>query len=142
MSKTLLLLDTDVLIDLALDRKPHAEAAANLMDYLQSHPRTAYVAWHSMANFYYLLRPKKGKISTLEFLQDLSGFIEIAPVGTKEFKLALSLPGFSDFEDALQVASGIAAKVDAIVTRNGRHFANSPVPAISAAKALDALTKS
>ena len=37
----MILLDTDVLIDVALDRAPHAEPAAELLTYLERHPRTS-----------------------------------------------------------------------------------------------------
>ena len=50
----LILIDTDVLIDVALDREPFSDAASELLDRLQTGPKRAYVAWHTVANFYYL----------------------------------------------------------------------------------------
>ena len=66
----IILLDTDVLIDVALDRAPHSEPAAVLLDRLEQEPRSAYVAWHSIANFYYLVRPKRGHGSTKDFIKE------------------------------------------------------------------------
>jgi predicted nucleic acid-binding protein len=60
--------DTDVLIDFALDRKPHAEAAALLLDALEQRPGTAFVAWHSLSNFFYMVSPVQGKRQTKDFL--------------------------------------------------------------------------
>ena len=54
------LLDTDVLLDVVLDREPHAEPASRLFDSLQKRPGTAFMAWHSVSNFYYLVRPVRG----------------------------------------------------------------------------------
>ncbi len=49
-----MLLDTDVLIDVALDRRPHSDAAAKLLDRIERDPRNAFIAWHTASNFYYL----------------------------------------------------------------------------------------
>jgi hypothetical protein len=37
----------------------------------------------------------------------------------------------SDFEDALQVSAAQACGADYIITRNGRDFVQSPLPALS-----------
>ena len=39
-----MLLDTDILIDLALDRHPHAEAAAELLDRIEHGTLSAFIA--------------------------------------------------------------------------------------------------
>jgi len=52
------LIDTDVLIDLALGRKPHDEPAAHLVDALERRRASGFLAWHSASNFYYLVAPK------------------------------------------------------------------------------------
>ena len=52
-----LLLDTDVLLDVALDRKPHAESSSALVDALERRPGSGFIAWHSISNFYYLVAP-------------------------------------------------------------------------------------
>ena len=56
----MILVDTDVLIDLALDRDPHVGPASELFDFLEIHRRRAFVAWHSLSNFYYLVSPGRG----------------------------------------------------------------------------------
>ena len=57
-----MLLDTDVLIDLALDRQPYSEPAAALLNRIEATGRTAFIAWHSVANFHYLLSPGNGAL--------------------------------------------------------------------------------
>jgi predicted nucleic acid-binding protein len=39
-----ILLDTDILVDVALDRLPHAEHAAALLDALEHRPGSAFIA--------------------------------------------------------------------------------------------------
>ena len=44
----MILLDTDVLIDITLDRHPHSEAASELLDRIEHGAEAAYIAWHSV----------------------------------------------------------------------------------------------
>jgi len=124
----ILLLDTDVLVDLALDRSPYAQPAGDLLDALEMRPGSAFVAWHSLSNFYYLVAPKRGQKDAKAFLLDLSGFAEIAPATTEGLRYAARL-AMRDFEDALQVAAAAACGADVIATRNVRDYANSPIRA-------------
>lgn len=131
----ILLLDTDVLIDLALDRTPHSQPAAELLDALERRPGTAFIAWHSVANFYYLVSPQKGRAETRDFLVDLMRFVEIAPTSTRSLLFASQL-AMPDFEDALQVAAAAACRATVIATRNLRDYARSPIPALEPLAAL------
>ena len=56
----IVLVDTDVLIDIALDRMPYVESSSALLDKLEQRPGTAFVAWHTLSNFYYLVTPTRG----------------------------------------------------------------------------------
>ena len=47
----MILLDTDVLIDIALDRHPHAGPAQQLLDRIERGPESACFAWHTVSNF-------------------------------------------------------------------------------------------
>ena len=131
----MILLDTDVVLDVALDREGHVEPAAALLHRLELRPRSAFVAWHSLANIYYLVRPRRGGADARLFVQDLTRFVLVAPIDTDEFHFATTL-GLSDFEDCMQVAAARACGARAIVTRNQRDFTTSPIPAVTPAEAL------
>ena len=135
----MILLDTDVLIDLALDRHPHAGPAAKLVDYLERQPHRSFVAWHSLSNFYYLVAPTRGGQDAREFLLDLTRFVTVAPADTEALRFATTLP-MADFEDALQVAAARACGASFIATRNTRDYAGSPIPALTPAALLAELT--
>jgi len=117
----IVLLDTDVLIDIALDRTPHAEAATQLLEDLENRRGKGFVAWHSLSNFYYLVSPTKGTSQTRDYLNDLIRFIDIAPTTRESFHAACQMP-MKDFEDAMQVAAAIACGADVIATRNLRDY--------------------
>ena len=124
----MILLDTDVLIDVALDRPPHAEAAARLLTLLERRPRMAFLAWHTLSNFYYLVSPTRGRDDARRFLEDLTRFVSVAPTDTDAFHFRASLP-LADFESALQVAAAWACGATCIATRNVKDFRSSPIPA-------------
>ena len=122
------LVDTDVLIDVALGREPWAEAAGQLLDRLEQRPGTGFIAWHSISSFHYLIAPMRGRSGAKEFLLELARFIEVAPASTDALRVAGSLE-LADFEDALQVAAGLEARAEVIATRNLEDYARSPLPA-------------
>jgi predicted nucleic acid-binding protein len=133
-----ILLDTDVLLDVALDRAPHAEASSALLDLLERRPRMAFVAWHTVANFFYLVRPARGTREARDVLLDLTGFVTVAPTDTDDLRFAASFP-LPDLEDAMQVAAARACGAQYIATRNVKNFKKSPVPARTPAELLEEL---
>lgn len=123
------LLDTDVLLDVALARKPHAADSAAVLRWAEAGGAAA-VAWHSLTNCAYLLRG-----SGRPFLERLLRLVEVAPVATADAHRALDLP-MSDVEDAFQAAAALAWRADVIVTRNISDYRHSPVRALSPAMFL------
>ena len=134
------LLDTDVLLDVALAREPFAEPAARLLDWLQTSPQSGCIAWHTAVNFYYLVRPVRGSGDARGFLLDLTSFVDVVPAGARALRRALSL-GMPDFEDAMQAAAAEAQGADVIATRNLRDYRASPVPARTPADILSDLRR-
>lgn len=95
----------------------------------------AFLAWHTLSNFCYLVSPKHGRDDALGFLVDLTRFVSVAPTDTEAFRYAATLP-LPDFEDALQVAAAHACGASWIATRNVRDFRKSPIPALTPAQIL------
>ncbi len=118
-----ILIDSDVLLDVALAREPHVAASAAVLEWAEAGGDAA-VAWHSLTNCSYLL--KGGR----PFLKKLLEFIEVAPVKMEDACNALRLP-MSDVEDAFQAAAALSWKAEFIITRNLADYRKSPVPAIS-----------
>lgn len=133
-----MLIDTDVLIDVALDRKPHSESACELLDRLELRPQRAFIAWHTASNFYYIVASKRGTADTRRFISELLSYVRVAPVDTVALRFATSIP-LSDFEDAMQVAAARACSSRHIVTRNVRDYRLSPIPAITPQQAVSDL---
>ena len=134
----MILLDTDVLVDIALDRHPHSEAASELMDRIENGAEAAYIAWHSVSNLYYLIAPTFGAVNAREFIVELTRFVSVATAGTEGIHYAAGLP-MADFEDAMQVAAARSCGARFIVTRNIRDYERSPIRAVNPQQALGEL---
>ncbi len=134
----MILIDTDVLIDVALDREPFSDAASKLLDRLQTGPKRAFVAWHTLSNFYYLVAPSRGGSDARAFINELTRFVAVAESGTSAIGFAAALQ-MTDFGEAMQVAAARACGARFVVTRNARDFRRSPIPAITPAAALETL---
>ncbi len=115
------LLDTDILIDVALDRMPFAAESSAVLDMAQQRSFHAFIAWHSLSNFYYIVDSESHNLDSRDFIRDLLKFVEVAPTTTKEAIYAVSL-NMKDFEDALQVSAAKVCGADFIVTWNVKHY--------------------
>lgn len=118
-------IDTDVLLDVLLERRPHVSKSAVVLDWAEKHPGNAAVSWHGLANIHYL-----SKDGAEGFIADLLRFAEIPRSGTESMLGALDMK-MSDLEDAMQASAAWLFKADVIVTRNVRDFRSSMVKAIT-----------
>ncbi|MCY4109458.1 MAG: PIN domain-containing protein [Chloroflexi bacterium] len=134
----MILLDIDVLIDVALDRRPHSDPASELLDRIEHGAEAAFIAWHSVSNLYYLVAPALGGVTARDFIVELTRFVAVASTDTESIHYAAGLP-MPDFEDAMQVAAARACGARRIVTRNVADYERSPIPAVDPQQALSGL---
>jgi len=120
-----LLIDTDVLLDVLLEREAYFEASAGVLDWAEAHPGKCAVSWHGLANIHYL-----SKDGARNFIDELTDFCVIPGTDTADMKRALSL-GFADLEDAMQVSAALRFGAQIIVTRNLKDYRKSPIKAMS-----------
>jgi predicted nucleic acid-binding protein len=120
-----LFIDTDILLDVLLEREPHFDQSAQVLDWAETHPGQCAVSWHGLANIHYL-----SKDGAQQFIEELTDFCVIPGTGTTEMKRALEL-GFRDLEDAMQVSAALLFGSQLIVTRNLSDYKESPIKAVS-----------
>jgi predicted nucleic acid-binding protein len=124
------LVDTNVLLDVALGRHPFFEAAVRSLRHCRRYHQTL-VAWHTLPTLYYLmLRNKTCEAGARQFCRDLTAWARVADANHASVLAALDSP-LKDFEDALQAAAADAAGADVIQTRNVKDFEGSPVRAVT-----------
>jgi len=123
-----ILLDTDVILDFLLDRKPFSDDTLQVLLKCEKKELQAIVTPVIVANTYYLLRQKASHVYVIEQLKRLLTIISVLSMDQRQVLSALDSK-FTDFEDALQYFSALQhIKIEAILTRNTKDFKLSELP--------------
>jgi predicted nucleic acid-binding protein len=131
------LLDTNVILDVLLDRSPHAASSSALWARLESGAARGLLAAHAVTTIHYLLRQRLKEPQAKRTIGSLLSIFGIAPVNEKVLADAL-LSDSPDYEDAVTAAAAFHAGCNFVVTRDPTGFRGSPVKVIApdAANAL------
>ncbi|WP_204104695.1 MULTISPECIES: PIN domain-containing protein [Spirulina sp. CCY15215] len=116
-----ILLDTNIILDYALERKPFFSLSEDVFEIIENQKIVGYVSASTISDLYYIIRKSKGKEWAIIFLSRLFNLCQIATCDRKVIELALQA-NFKDFEDAIQYGAAIVNGLDAIVTRNPQDF--------------------
>lgn len=130
-----LLLDTNALLDVLLRRLPWQVEADAVLSAFREGRLLVVVSALTIANAFYVGRRIVGTEAARNGIRDCLDAFEIVPLDHGLLDAAARLSG-TDFEDNIQIASAITAKVDAIITRDPRGFAGSPVKVLAPAELL------
>lgn len=122
-----ILFDTNVILDVLLDREPFAEPAAHLMSKVEESEIQGFISAITVTTLHYLLAKSLGKTKAKKHIQSILSLFEIAPVNRLVLEDALDNK-FKDYEDSVLYESAIHSGVEYIVTRNGKDFKNSEIP--------------
>jgi predicted nucleic acid-binding protein len=133
------LFDTDVVLDLVLDREPFVEAAAALFEWHELGRIDAYISSITPVNVFYLTRKNKGIEVARRAVEELLAILNVCSLDRFVLEEAHRL-AFTDYEDAVQHASATANSLEAIVTRNLKDYKNATLPVFSPADFLNQLT--
>jgi len=115
------LFDTNVVLDLMLDRKPFSIAAAQLFSKVEHGELTRFVGATTITTIHYLASKTIGQERARQEIQKLFTLFEIAPIDRFVLENAVK-SNFFDFEDAVLHEAAKYVSVSAIVTRNVKGF--------------------
>jgi predicted nucleic acid-binding protein len=131
------LVDTNVIIDMLLDRED-ADAACAVIDGAERGEYVLHISALSFTNIYYSLRKILTREQRISALIQLREVLEVAVVGKDVIDTALKSE-WKDFEDAVQnFAAEANPNITAIITRNKKDFTKSTLKIIDS---LDFLNK-
>jgi len=123
------LFDTNILLDVILNRAPHVKASAAALDLAGQGRIEGYVAGHAVTTIAYVVQRERGAAEARKALVHLLSRVRVAPITDASVRTALTLE-FGDLEDEVCAASAQEARCTVIVTRNPQHFRKSEPPAM------------
>ena len=124
------LFDANVVLDVLLERQPHAKASAAAWVAVETGTSEAMLAAHAVTTIHYLVRKELGNVEATRAMTAILRVFGVATVDGAVLQEALQLP-LSDFEDAVTTAAARLAGCECIVTRDPRGFRGSPVPTLT-----------
>lgn len=133
--KKRLFIDTNIMLDLLSKREPFYQFAGQLATLADERQVIMIVSPLSFATINYLLSKYESPTAAMEKLRKFKIISEICRIDEAIVEKGLH-SNFSDFEDALQYYSAIAANCEIIITRNGKDFKNSSIPIMTAEEYL------
>jgi predicted nucleic acid-binding protein len=121
------LFDTNVILDVLLQRQPYHVAATKLMAAAETSQISGYLGATTATTIFYLYAKSSSNRDAKKVLDKLPNIFNVAPVNRSVLHAALT-GNFKDYEDAVLHEAGIRAGFDCIVTRNAKDFSKAKVP--------------
>ena len=129
------MLDTTVVLDVLLDRTAFVDQSSQILDLVERGAVTGLLCATTITTLAYLAGKVVGKQQATKQIRQLLSLFEVAPVTRAVLDAALASKA-PDFEDAVLAEAALQAGAYAIITRNLRDFAHSPVRAHTPAQWL------
>jgi predicted nucleic acid-binding protein len=135
-----ILIDANIALDVLLERQPFYIAGAQVLG-LSKGGIELFLSASTITDIYYIIhRERKSKEVAAASVRNILAIVDIAAVTGNTIRRAVNLE-WSDFEDAVQYATGENIAVDYIVTRNISDFASSAISALTPDAFLKIVTR-
>ena len=115
------LIDTNVILDVLLDRQPFAEHATQIVWQIESGEINGFLCATTLTTIDYFVSDALSKATSKLHIQKLLKTFEIAPV-TRSVLQSAADSKLKDFEDAVLVEAARTCGIQSIITRNVKDF--------------------
>ena len=122
--------DTNVVLDLLLDREPFVKEAKILISKVEQGEFVGLLCATTITTIHYLLLKSNGKEGSTEIIQSLLKLFEVASVTRVVLQDALEVND-KDYEDAVLYKSAYHAGANMIVTRDRKGFSKADIPVMN-----------
>ncbi|ARA92858.1 twitching motility protein PilT [Rhodothermaceae bacterium RA] len=133
-----ILFDTNVVLDVLLERNPFVRPASLLFEAVERRKITGLLCATTLTTIDYLVARARDRDTARQGVAWLMQGFEVAPVNRAVLANALSL-NFDDFEDAVLHEAARLAGADGLVTRNAPDFRAATLSVYTPAELLAAL---
>ena len=136
---TRLFIDTNVLIDVLLEREPFYASSMQVWTLCEEGKFRGHISVISFNNIYFIVRKQKSREDAQRTLTVLRDIFTPVPLDAQVINQSIAAD-FKDFEDAIQFHSALRADAQAIITRNPAHFPISGPRILSPKELIASLT--
>lgn len=131
-----LLLDTNIILDIVLNRAPHFEYSSRIFELIDKKRIIGYITASTVTDIYYISRKEKGKEIALEFISNLIEVVDVLGID-KNIIIKAIKSKLKDFEDAVQVSAAKYYEIEIIITRNKSDFLDSGLEILTPKELID-----
>ena len=117
----MILLDTNVLLDVLAQRQPHYAPAAALWSAVERGETQGCVSAISFNNTYYILSKYGGRTKARTAIRAIRDVFAVVPLDAQILNLSID-SALPDFEDAIQLHSAVRAGASYLITRDPANF--------------------
>jgi len=132
------LFDTNIILDLLLDREPFSKGAGELFSKVEAGEVSGFICATAVTTVYYLASKVVGPTRAKQQVRSLLSLLEVASVNRSVLEASLESE-FDDFEDAVVHEAARQVDADAIVTRDVEDFRRASLPTYSCEELLTIL---
>ncbi|HGG59436.1 MAG TPA: PIN domain-containing protein, partial [Gammaproteobacteria bacterium] len=122
-----ILFDTNVILDVLLDRKEFVEHSARIMGMVERKAIDGYLSATTITTLDYLISKTRNRKQARSEIRKFLTLFNIAEVNSRVVSLSVN-SDFVDFEDAIQYYSAECCGAKGLVTRNTRDYKNTMLP--------------
>ncbi|WP_457605728.1 type II toxin-antitoxin system VapC family toxin [Nitratifractor sp.] len=134
-----ILLDTNVVLDLLLEREPFVQNAREIFVRIEKGEIEGFLGATTVTIIHYLVSKNFGSKHADLIVADLLRLFDITRIDRDVLLAAIQAKGI-DYEDSVLYTSALFAGMDTIVTRDKKGFVRSTVPVLQPNEFLKRLT--
>lgn len=126
-----IMIDTNVILDCLLDRKPFADDSQNILEQCMRGIHEGCVLASTITDIFYIAEKYMDDLHELYLLiEEMMEELLLIGLPRRDLMIALDKKEL-DFEDCLLSVCAENSGCDVIVTRNTKDFSNSKIPAVT-----------
>ncbi len=122
-------IDTNVVLDVLLDRESHIEASSSIWALCERGTVSGYISAISFNNTHYVISKVHSIKKADQAMRTMLDTFDVVSLDKQILNQAADA-GFKDFEDAIQFFSAIHCDVDYLITRNVKDFPQEDFPVL------------
>jgi predicted nucleic acid-binding protein len=137
MSKTKIFIDSELILDVLLEREEFFESSANILNLSELNEIKLFTSVIAITNIAYILRKElKNNKKVNEYINIILGITKALPV-TEEIIINSMETDFNDFEDSIQYITAKTNGIKILLSRNKKDYKKAEIQILTPIEFLE-----